>query len=269
MSHGDGEKRQRHLQDDSTSRSSLMRHPLIGAWISSTSKPALSLVVRQLNHQSASQTSPGRSALTPHCPPSTQTSSTFICGFWSIQIKARAARLCRLLGTWWQPKIEQRWKERARKHGCDLRRRITQSINKLWVLSCLNASMSTFRPSHAFTLTLTLIFSLSLSALVTTRLKNQHQDLPGTQTDRHPSIHPSVSDCTSKGMRVSCSTLVMSILVSQYYVSEVKIWRQIYHRRGGTDEKEVMGEERENLKASAKTGWNLGGVWGPTVSITS
>lgn len=81
MSHGDGEKRQRHLQDDSTSRSSLMRHPLIGTWISSTSKPALSLVVRQLSHQSASQTSPGRSALTPHCPPSTQTSSTFICGF--------------------------------------------------------------------------------------------------------------------------------------------------------------------------------------------
>lgn len=59
---------------------------------------------------------------------------------------------------------------------CDLRRWITEIINKQWVLSCLNASLSAFRRSHAFTLTrfsLALIYSLpspahpSLSALMT------------------------------------------------------------------------------------------------------
>lgn len=65
---------------------------------------------------------------------------------------------------------------------------------------------------------------------------------------------PSLLQWTSKGMRVSRSTLVMSIWVCQCHVSDVEKWRQIYHRRGGTDEREVMGEEREKFGASAKAG---------------
>lgn len=72
---------------------------------------------------------------------------------------------------------------------CDLRRWITEIINKQWALSCWNASLSAFRRSHAFTFTrfsLALIYSLLspphpfLSALMTMQHTFKQENLCGT-----------------------------------------------------------------------------------------
>lgn len=80
----------------------------------------------------------------------------------AFQIKARAGSNSMSVSAVWDvmaAKDSSRLETSEwRKHGlflmCDLRRWITEIINKQWALSCLNASLSTFRLSHAFTLTL-------------------------------------------------------------------------------------------------------------------